>query len=108
MLDLPGGFVDHNEPLEHALSRELREELGLDIQHWQYFCSDSNPYIYRDVAYQTCVAIFKAVLIEKPKLRIDSSEIKQFKWVPKHLIDTTEIGFISLKNAIEKYLSQIN
>ena len=27
---LPGGFVDENEPLDHAAGRELQEETGLD------------------------------------------------------------------------------
>ena len=32
-LDLPGGFVDHNETAQEALQREIREELNIEITH---------------------------------------------------------------------------
>jgi 8-oxo-dGTP diphosphatase len=38
--DLPGGMAEANEPPAEALRRELREELGLDIQAGQLLCVD--------------------------------------------------------------------
>ena len=38
--DLPGGMAEANEPPAAALRRELREELGLDIQPGAVLCID--------------------------------------------------------------------
>jgi 8-oxo-dGTP pyrophosphatase MutT (NUDIX family) len=38
--DLPGGMAEANEPPAETLRRELREELGLDIQAGQLLCID--------------------------------------------------------------------
>jgi 8-oxo-dGTP diphosphatase len=38
--DLPGGMAEANEPPADALRRELREELGLDIQVRDLLCVD--------------------------------------------------------------------
>jgi 8-oxo-dGTP pyrophosphatase MutT (NUDIX family) len=38
--DLPGGMAEANEPPANALRRELREELGLDIQVGDLLCVD--------------------------------------------------------------------
>lgn len=41
--DLPGGMAEANEPPAEALRRELREELGLDIQVGDLLCVDWVP-----------------------------------------------------------------
>lgn len=46
MLDLPGGFVDIMETAENALIREIKEELNLDIDKFDYFMSSPNEYIF--------------------------------------------------------------
>ena len=35
-LDLPGGFIDPGESAEHAVERELFEELGLKVKKMEY------------------------------------------------------------------------
>lgn len=35
--DLIGGHVEEGETPEQALVREVREEIGLELQHWQFF-----------------------------------------------------------------------
>ena len=35
--DLIGGHIDAGETPEQALVREVREEIGLELRHWQFF-----------------------------------------------------------------------
>lgn len=104
-LDLPGGFVDHNESLEQALSRELQEELSITVTNWQYFCSGSNVYHFKGVNYHTCDAIFIAHLEHKPQITLDPSEITEYKWLTKAQIDGSQMAFNSLQQAVDKFIS---
>ncbi|WP_233267316.1 NUDIX domain-containing protein [Paraglaciecola sp. L3A3] len=103
-LDLPGGFVDHNESLEQALSRELKEELAADIVNWQYFYSGANTYHYKDLLYHTCDVVFVSYLTEKPKLNADVAEIAGYQWIKISEFDTSRIAFASLRKAIDQFI----
>lgn len=104
-LDLPGGFIDHNESLEEGLSREVNEELQLDIpaSNWRYFCSFPNEYKYKTIEYYTMDCIFICELTSLPVLKLEKSEVSDVKWINKAEINKAHIAFRSLYNALQKY-----
>ena len=103
MLDLPGGFVDHNESLEQALIREVQEELGIEVRNWRYLMSASSQYVYRGIRYFTCDGIFIAQIPHKPQITLQQSELADAVWLNKHQLNIDEIAFESQRRAIELF-----
>jgi NADH pyrophosphatase NudC (nudix superfamily) len=60
-LDLPGGFVDHNETIEQALKRELFEELGMKTKSIKYLTSAPNEYIFSGFSVFTVDMAFEVI-----------------------------------------------
>lgn len=104
-LDLPGGFVDHNESLEQALAREISEELSLDIppKVFKYFTSEPNTYHYQNIKYNTIDSIFTLLLDHKPSIVCEPSEIVKVVWVKQCDIDYNQLAFTSAQKALLKY-----
>ncbi|MFQ3190065.1 MAG: NAD+ diphosphatase [Paraglaciecola sp.] len=107
LLDLPGGFVDPNESLEEALSREISEELSLTItpSQFKYFSSQPNTYYYKKIKYNTLDTIFSIKLNIKPKILCEVLEIQSAIWVKRNQINVDEMAFASTKKALLKYIS---
>lgn len=60
-LDLPGGFVDHNESVEDAVKRELYEELGMKVKSMKYLSSAPNEYIFSGFSVFTIDLAFEVI-----------------------------------------------
>jgi NADH pyrophosphatase NudC (nudix superfamily) len=60
-LDLPGGFVDHNESVEDAVKRELYEELGMKVMSLKYISSAPNEYIFSGFSVFTIDMAFEVI-----------------------------------------------
>lgn len=104
--DIPGGFVDPNEPVETAIFREAREELGVCLQNIKYFRSFPNNYHYANTTYPTCDLIFTANLTTN-NIKIQEEEVAVAVWLKKEslLENLDKIAFPSIKNALKLYLS---
>ena len=104
-LDLPGGFIDPNETAETAACREIQEELGIAIQpqDLRYITTSPNNYLYKNVPYRTLDIFYECALpSEVIKIKAED-EIQELIWVQRSQIDLSKIGFISIRNVIEKY-----
>ena len=84
---LPGGRVHLHEPAETALSRELREELDIDIPPHQltfiaesFFTIDSTRY-HEMCLYFLMEAPPELLLRGDRFTRVEGSEVHHFRWV---------------------------
>ena len=89
----------------HALTREMKEELNLDINKLEYFCSYCDRYNYHDVEYQTSVAYFLATLEDLDGLQAgdDVSEVMMKRFEE---IDPVSFAFDGDRVALERFLSR--
>lgn len=105
-LDLPGGFTDPDETAEESCIRELREELNLHlkVEDLHYFTSHPNQYAYGGITYKTEDLIFTGKLPDQWQVKLEKEEIQSIQWIKKSEINLNQIGFDSLRYAVEKYL----
>lgn len=99
-LDLPGGFVEHNETAEEAIVRELNEELGAMVKNIKYFGSFSNKYEYSELTIHTLDTTFIIELDNKPIKAMD--DVESFSYWDINDIPINELAFQSTKNTIIK------
>ena len=100
--DLPGGFIDDNETAENALTREMKEELGLNsdqISRPRYVLSYVGNYPYGKVVYETLIFVFTARLKQGAGIE-PQDDVASAKFVQPYDIDRGEIAAPSLPEVI--------
>ncbi len=85
---IPGGFVDYGESLENAVTREMKEETGLDLEGLRQFHTYSEP--DRDPRFHTICTVFIAKGKGKPQAGDDAASLKVVKLDE---IDKMELAF---------------
>jgi len=102
-LDLPGGFVEPIESAEHALVRELKEELNLDIVDYRFMASFPNRYLYKGLVYFTCDLAF---ICKTPSLsHIEANDdVSDYVFVDAAKMDLNLIGSVSIRRMVSFYL----
>ena len=94
--DLPGGFTDPAETAEHALAREIKEELNLDVDSMDYWMSAPNEYLYKGITYPTLDTAFICHISNFSDLKA-MDDVEQVLLVPPEEIDLARFAFSSIR-----------
>jgi ADP-ribose pyrophosphatase YjhB (NUDIX family) len=101
-LGMPGGFVDAGETAEGALTREIREEVGLEIRALRYLSSHPNLYAYAGVTYTT-LDLFYTASVSDPDRAVALDGVESLVWADPLSVDLEEIAFDSMRAALIRY-----
>ena len=100
-----GGFVDAGETPEDALRREVREEVGVELDAIGYLGSQPNTYAYRGITYHVVDLIFVAQLAEGAAPRaIDG--VEAIEWHDPLALDPARLAFASMTWALATFQRQ--
>lgn len=67
------GFIEAGESLEHAIKREIREEVGIEVDNFQYFGSQTWPFPGQ-------LMIGFVVHYQSGDIEVDGKEIEDAQW----------------------------
>ena len=95
----PGGFVDLGETAEEAVRREMREEVGLELDNLAFLCSQPNAYHYKDVTYPVLDFFFTARAVASDQARA-LEDVESFCWLEPAGVNPDEIAFPSMRAAL--------
>lgn len=104
LLGLPGGFVDPGESAEEALRREVREEVGIELERVTYLTSHANEYLYAEVTYST-LDLFYVARTADPDRAQPLDAVDGVEWADPALVAPESIAFASMRRAIADYVA---
>jgi 8-oxo-dGTP diphosphatase len=89
---LPGGHIHHGEQATDALMRELREELGIDLEVGKLLGVIESGWDYNGGLYHEYNLIFDVPISTEKKDEVKSCEAElQVEWVPIDKLDSLNI-----------------
>jgi ADP-ribose pyrophosphatase YjhB (NUDIX family) len=106
LLTIPGGFVDLDETAEIALEREVREEVGLEIEEITYITSEINRYPFDGVEYPVCDLIFTAKA-KNPHEAKALDGAAEYYWLNFPDVIPEQLAFPSVKKGWELLINKM-
>lgn len=99
--DFPGGFAEEDEDFEECSRREVKEELGIEIQDLKYLSTHKDNYSYQHVGYRTIGVSYVTEFPESSKIVI-ADDVADYKFFNLEDIPMDELAFPSTHEMIEK------
>ncbi len=100
-LDLPGGFVDMYETGEAAMSREVKEETGLDVDEMKYLFSVPNIYVYSGFEVHTLDLVYLCKVTDTHLLKAED-DVAKLEFIKISELNPDLFGLLSIKEVIQK------
>jgi mutator protein MutT len=105
MLDLPGGFVDPLETAEDAVKREIKEELGLEVETVEYLTSFPNEYVFSGFTVYTIDLGF-IVKVKSLEIIEANDDISGYEFIAPNKVDRSRLSSPSLIVIMDAYLNK--
>ena len=96
---VPGGFIDFGESAEEGMRREVREEVGLELDRVRFLVSFPNLYPYREVVYPVVDLYFAADAVH-PEAARALDGVAGFEWRLPAQVPDAELAFDSMRVAL--------
>ncbi|MHB9054849.1 MAG: NUDIX domain-containing protein [Paludibacteraceae bacterium] len=104
-LDLPGGFIDYDETAEEGIAREVKEELGINVNDLHYIFSLPNDYLYSGLNVPTMDLFFEGKVANDTKLKA-ADDVNEALFIPLREINSQLFGLNSVRKAVEMYIAK--
>lgn len=101
--DLPGGFVDLDENLDEAIKRELKEELGIEVESLSLIGSSTDRYPFKGIIYSTVTAVYSGKVDGKI---YPADDVAHSRFFDRKNIPWERFAFPELAKEIKKYIDK--
>jgi 8-oxo-dGTP pyrophosphatase MutT (NUDIX family) len=88
--DLPGGGVKRDEQPLNAARREIGEELGIEVDHWNHIGALRSTVYHRN----DTLNFFSAEL-PAPNLKLDRAELADARWFPRDAVPADASRYVT-------------
>ncbi len=102
LLGVPGGFVDVGETAEAAVSREAREETGIELAEVRFLGSWPNVYEWNEIAYPV-LDLYFAGRAHEGSTATALHEVAEVLWRRPEEVDPADLAFPTTRAAFLRY-----